>query len=113
MQRTLVLVRFLTLGRIFREFCELAREEPSDENLGLWAEALDVNPIRVGQLLGPSLLTELFDDDLSLENAVSELVDKTVMKFFNVSEALRKRIAAFPVPLEGIRRFRSRRTRGS
>lgn len=47
-QKTLVLIRFLTLGTIFREFCELARDEEFEPDVHNWAEDVEINPIRVG-----------------------------------------------------------------
>lgn len=74
-KKTLVLVRFLTLGTIFREFCELARDEVFDPCIYLWADALEIEPIQVGQALGPDNLNES-NGNLSLEGAIYELMDQ-------------------------------------
>jgi hypothetical protein len=93
-QKTLVLVRFLILGSIFREFCELTREEPSDCDVDDWAEALEINSIRVGQVLGPGALKEPVED-LNLVDAINELMDQnrdeivsTLVKYFGNESSL-------------------------
>lgn len=75
-QKTLVLIRFLTLGTIFREFCELARDEQFEPDVYNWAEILEINPIRLGQVLGPNALNEPVHD-LDLEYAIDELMDQS------------------------------------
>jgi hypothetical protein len=93
-QKTLVLTRFLTLGTLFREFCELAREEIFEPDVFGWAEALEINPIRVGQALGSDTLKESLDD-LDLEGAINELMGQNrcqvvsaLMKHFGNESAL-------------------------
>jgi hypothetical protein len=73
--KTRVLVRFLTLGTIFREFCELARNEVFAPCIYLWADTLEIEPIRVGQVLGRNTLKES-KENLDLEVAIDELMDQ-------------------------------------
>lgn len=74
-QQTIVLLRFMTLGVIFREFCELAREEPHDVDVTDWAESLEISPVRVGQALGPHYLEDS-DDPIQLGTALMALIDQ-------------------------------------
>jgi hypothetical protein len=74
-QKTLVLVRFLTLGMLFREFCELARDEVFEPDMSEWTDVLEISPIRLGQILGPDALNEP-DDQLDLQTAINELTDQ-------------------------------------
>lgn len=74
-ERTIVLLRLITLGVIFREFCELTRGEPSDADITDWADTLEICPVRVGQVLGPKY-QEDSDEPVGLESALLALIDK-------------------------------------
>jgi hypothetical protein len=80
-KQTIVLLRFMTLGAIFREFCELAREEPHDASISDWAEALEISPVRVGQALGPHYLEDS-DDPIKLGSALMALIDQCRLEVF-------------------------------
>jgi hypothetical protein len=82
-QQTIVLLRFMTLGVIFREFCELAREEPHDIDVTDWAESLEISPVRVGQALGPHYLEDS-DDPIKLDTALMALIDQCRPEVFEV-----------------------------
>jgi hypothetical protein len=82
-EKTLVLVRFLTVGIMFREFCELAREETFELDASEWANALEISPVRVGQALGSDSLKD-FEDSLDLETALSYLIDQNRSEVFSV-----------------------------
>ena len=74
-ERTIVLLRLITLGVIFREFCELTRGEPFDAGIIDWADSLEICPVRVGQVLGPKYLEDS-DDPVELESALLALIDQ-------------------------------------
>lgn len=74
-ERTIVLLRLITLGVIFREFCELTRGEPFDADIIDWADSLEICPVRVGQVLGPKYLEDS-DDPVKLESALLALIDQ-------------------------------------
>jgi len=42
-EQAIVLLRLITLGIIFREFCELARGEPHEAAITDWADSLEMN----------------------------------------------------------------------
>lgn len=56
-------IRFLTLARIYHDFCYHAWKNDLQPRLAEWAYYLELQPLRVGQLLGP---------DVPLKNAASE-----------------------------------------
>jgi hypothetical protein len=74
-EKTIVLLRLITLGVIFREFCELTRGEPFDADITDWADSLEICPVRVGQVLGPKHLEDS-DDPVGLESALFALSDQ-------------------------------------
>lgn len=74
-EQTIVLLRLITLGVILREFCELARGEPHDADITDWADSLEINPVRVGQVLGLHYLEDS-DDPIELATALMVLVDR-------------------------------------
>lgn len=74
-ERTIVLLRLITLGVIFGEFCELTRGEPFDADIIDWADSLEICPVRVGQVLGPKYLEDS-DDPVKLERALLALIDQ-------------------------------------
>ncbi len=82
-EHTIVLLRLVTLGVIFREFCELSREEPFDTDITDWADSLEINPVRVGQALGPHCLEDS-DDQIGLESALLALIDRYRPEVFEV-----------------------------
>jgi hypothetical protein len=74
-EQTTVLVRLLSLGVIFREFCEIAHGEPSDPDITDWADSLEISPVRIGQALGPNYLEDS-KDPLDLDDAILALIDE-------------------------------------
>ena len=73
----------MTLGVIFREFCELARGEPHDADITDWADILDIKPVRVDQALGPHSL-ENSHDPINLGTALMALIDRYRPEVFEV-----------------------------
>ncbi len=74
-EQTVVLLRLMTLGVLFREFCELARGEPHDADITDWADSLGISPVRVGQALGLNY-QEDSNDPIELEAALMALIDR-------------------------------------
>jgi hypothetical protein len=60
---------------MFRGFCELAREEVFDPCVYQWADALKLDPIRVGRVLGPDNLNES-DGELTLKDVIDEQMEQ-------------------------------------
>ena len=94
MERTFALIRLMTLGLIFREFCELAWGEPCDPDITDWANSLEICPVRVGQALGPKYL-QASDDPIEFEGALLALIEyvrpgigETLLKGFGNESAL-------------------------
>lgn len=58
-----VAVRFLTLALVYRDFCYHAWKKDVPPSLADWAYYLELQPLRIGQLLGP---------EVSLKGATSE-----------------------------------------
>ncbi|MEL0591258.1 MAG: ATP-binding protein [Planktothrix rubescens PR222] len=70
LDKHIVLIRFLTIGTLYHEFCQFAFEEMANIDYFSWAEALDseklfLSPFRLGQLLGSSFMPEeeIYDSD--------------------------------------------------
>jgi len=78
LERTKVLIRAMTLGTIYREFCDLAHDEAWDSENLIWAEEMGLNSFRVAQLIGndPEFSP---DDDATesslLDSALHSLID--------------------------------------
>lgn len=77
LERCRVLIRLMCLGIIYREFCDLARDEWLEPYYKEWAEDLDLSSFRTAQLVGPEFEKDDYvnEDDL-LEWALNELIDK-------------------------------------
>ena len=60
LERTRVLIRAMTLGTIYREFCDLAHDDAWDSEYQIWAAEMGLNSFRVAQLAGDEF--ELDDD---------------------------------------------------
>jgi len=76
LERTRVLIRAMTLGTIYREFCDLAHDDAWDSENQIWAAEMGLNSFRVAQLAGDEF--ELDDDDDEsglLDSALSSLID--------------------------------------
>jgi hypothetical protein len=82
-EQTIVLLRLMTLGVIFSEFCELARGEPHDADITEWADCLEISPVRVGQALGHPYLEDS-EDPIELETALMALIDRSRSEVFRV-----------------------------
>ena len=82
LEKTRVLVRFVALGAIFREFCELSRDEIFDTDPSEWADSLEISPIRIGQGLGPDYQRNS-EGFLDLESALSDLLDDSRSEIFD------------------------------
>lgn len=83
-ERTRVLVRFLALAVMYREFCHASGLEEGNEPLyGDWAETLEISPLRLGQLVGSEFeVSETSEYDLR-EHALSNLVNHVRGEVFN------------------------------
>jgi len=78
-ERTRVLMRFIALAMIYRDFCQLGREEDWDADtlIGEVIYGLELSRIRIGQVIGPEWdadTLEETDDDLT-NSAILELTD--------------------------------------
>ena len=74
---TLAIIRLMTLGTIYREFCDLAWDEEYYPEYTIWASELDLNHFRVAQCLGSEFARDSCADEKELlEHGVSELVDR-------------------------------------
>lgn len=51
--QTRSVVRFMALASFWRDWASLAWDERWDDDLGEWADSLDLSALHVGQLLGP------------------------------------------------------------
>lgn len=90
-ERTMVLVRLMTLATMYQEFCGLAWEEWHEPEYGMWATELGISPFRVRQLVGSESHRNVDEDTDSLvEQALDDLVEKTRA---DVYEALRNEFA--------------------
>ena len=67
-ERHMASVRVMTLATVYREFCSLAWKVRSDSTLADWWVYLDLQPLRLGQLLGVAA-------DLDGARSETELVD--------------------------------------
>lgn len=78
LERTRVLIRAMTLGTIYREFCDLAYDDAWDTEYLIWAEEMGLNSFRVAQLIGndPEFGPDDDADESSLlESALYSLID--------------------------------------
>jgi hypothetical protein len=89
LERTVVLVRLLTLAGIYLDFCELAFDEIHDAGYTMWAHNLGLTTLRIVQCVDPQLSeNELADDDELLEDAINNLMGKARS---DIREVLRSR----------------------
>lgn len=70
-ERHMASVRAMTLATVYREFCRLAWKVRSDSSLADWWVYLDLQPMRLGQLLG-------VEADLDGARSETELVDQAL-----------------------------------
>jgi len=76
LERTRVLIRAMTLGTIYREFCDLAHDEAWDSENLTWAGEMSLNSFRVAQLVGEKFeLDDDYDESVLLDSALSSLID--------------------------------------
>lgn len=75
--RTLVYVRLIVMGVMYREFCAKAWDEWDEPDLKEWLDLLDVGPFRIAQLIGPEFQThsELSEEEL-LQVALEQLIER-------------------------------------
>lgn len=77
LDRHRVAVRFMTLATVHQEFCHLAWQKPCEARLADWAYYLELQPLRVGQLLGAEELREDASSDAKLlEKALAILIGR-------------------------------------
>lgn len=82
----IVIVRLLTLGTLYHEFCQFAFEEMAIIDYFSWIELLNdeelfLSSFRLGQLLGPEFMSEeeIFDDhteQLLLSESIGSLIEQ-------------------------------------
>lgn len=70
-----VLVRFMVICTIYREFCGMAWDEWDEPNLVEWADDLEVSAVRVGQLVGSDLDPQTGSDEV-LDEALQIMVEE-------------------------------------
>ena len=63
-EKTLVLIRLMTLAAMYHEFAELAWEEIYSPDYFQWANELEIDEIHVDELLGPDELCDSVDHSL-------------------------------------------------
>jgi hypothetical protein len=77
--RTRVLLRFVALAMIYRDFCQIGRDESWDASTLVWqaVEVLELSRVRLGQLVGLRWEESTFDltDDELTEIAILEITD--------------------------------------
>ena len=75
LERTVVLIRLLALGEVYRDFCAVTWQESHASMFGVLAEEIELSPFRLGQLVGPDFTSanEYLRDEPTSE-AVRELV---------------------------------------
>jgi len=76
LERCQVKIYVMALADIYSEFCHMAHEEPRDEEYCDWAEALELSPFRIGQLVGSETNFEPDEtnDQVLMEAALSSLI---------------------------------------
>lgn len=84
------LLRFLTLGAIYHEFCEKAFSEFASVEIIFWLSALEdaglyISPFRLGQLLGSSFL---LDEEILNSDIEQELIPDFVMRLMEQERRL-------------------------
>jgi hypothetical protein len=76
-ERHIVLVRFITLGIIYYEFCACVWDEVHEPTLFWCAPDLNINPFRIAQIAGTSFMPHDDEDpDELLECALQELTEE-------------------------------------
>lgn len=104
-ERTMVLLRLLTLAVLYREWCWLARDEPlpGGDIVGMATEDAEICPFRVAQLVGPEFGVSAPDSDQAqlLAEALSELTTqerptlcRILIKCFGSAAALHQALDA-------------------
>jgi len=73
-EKTLVLIRLMTLAAMYHEFAERAWQEYFTPEYVDWAEQLEIDEIHVDELLGPDELRDSVDHSL-LEDRLQFLVN--------------------------------------
>jgi hypothetical protein len=68
-------IRFLVLASFYRDWCSVAWCEHEDDDFSSWLEPVEVNPIHIGQLLGPDVVISP-DAEEGREEALRILVDR-------------------------------------
>jgi len=74
--RAEVLLRFLALGEVYRDFCACAWDERTECSLPELAGALGLNPFRLGQYLGAAFEATGEEEEPPLEEALAAAVGR-------------------------------------
>ena len=75
-ERAEVLLRFLALGEVYRDFCACAWEEHTEGSLPELAAALGLNPFRLGQYLGAAFEATEEEEEPPLEEGLAAAVGR-------------------------------------
>jgi hypothetical protein len=83
-ERHVVLIRLLALANMYGLFCEKAFEESFDPYYPDWVELLQINPIRIGQLIDKNFEEEYYmDTDDLLNSSIEDLICDCKHNVFN------------------------------
>lgn len=78
-ERHTVAFRFLVLGGIYRDFCAVYWEEPTDRWYSEWAVSLDLSDLILGQLYGQNAAAPLTEERSEILDALVENERQTVV----------------------------------
>lgn len=78
-----VLLRLTTLADMYDEFCEKAYDEYYERDYDYWIDTLDINLIRIGQLIGKNFETEINDPYELIKLTFQELIYRSKRKIFD------------------------------
>ena len=83
-ERTIVLIRFVILAVMYREFCHVSGlEEEEEPEFGDWADALEISQFRLGQLASREFETSETSENDAVEQAFSYLVNQNRREVFD------------------------------
>jgi hypothetical protein len=75
-ERTFVIIRFIALADIYRNFCDLAFDEAHEPEYMVWADEMNLEAFRVAQCIGPQFRCDEGSDTEDLfDQALCELVE--------------------------------------
>ena len=79
LQKHIVLLRFFILGVMYREFCQMAFDEPADRDISYWLDVLEeedlyLSPFRLGQLADSRYRNDQSLDAETVEDILPSIV---------------------------------------